>query len=113
MHHILVRCLIQLYGLGLLDMPTTILYQFSIDSVQPMQDYTPFIVDDSSDASSFIGEHLWNQFHDGLVAKGGSFLPMAGYERFPQREMIGEYLHSCMKDTFNIDRRVHSTRTHA
>lgn len=55
-----------------------------------MQDYTPFIVDDSSDTSSFIGEHLWNQFHDGLVAKAGPFLPMAGYEKFPQREMIGE-----------------------
>ena len=78
-----------------------------------MQDYTPFIVDDSSDTSSFIGEHLWNQFHDGLVAKGGSFLPMAGYEKFPQREMIGEYLEPGMTDVPNNNCRIHPVRAYA
>jgi hypothetical protein len=53
-----------------------------------MQDYTPFIVDDSFDPSSFVGEHFGDQVHLGLLAKAGPLLPMSGYEKLPQREMI-------------------------
>jgi hypothetical protein len=56
---------------------------------QPMQDYTPFIVDDSFDPSTFVGEHLTDQFQEGLLGKAGVYLPMSGYEKVPQREMIG------------------------
>jgi hypothetical protein len=54
-----------------------------------MQDYTPFIVDDSFDPSTFVGEHLTDQFQEGLLGQAGVFLPMSGYEKVPQREMIG------------------------
>jgi hypothetical protein len=57
-----------------------------------MQDYTPFIVDDSFDPSSFVGEHLEHQFHEGLLTKNNPLLPMSGYEKFPPREMIGKSL---------------------
>lgn len=53
-----------------------------------MQDYTPFIVDDSFDPSAFVGESFGDQFNFGLLAKAGTLLPMAGYEK---REMLGMY----------------------
>jgi hypothetical protein len=63
-----------------------------------MHDYTPFIVDDSFDASTFVGEHFGDQFHEGLVAKAGPFLPMSGYEKLPQRETIGGCFSSHLKN---------------
>ena len=55
-----------------------------------MQDYTPLIVDDSFDPSSFSGFEF-GDYHNGLLAKTGLLLPMSDYEKYPQREMIGDY----------------------
>jgi hypothetical protein len=54
-----------------------------------MQDYTPHIVDDFFD-SSFVGDYIGEQFQEGFLAKPAPCMPMSGYEKLPQREMIGK-----------------------
>ena len=76
--------------MGRIDLPAGISWDTSSDiCLQPMQDYTPFIVDDSFDQSALVRERFGDQFHDGFLAKGGLFLPMSGYEKVPRNEMIG------------------------
>lgn len=49
----------------------------------------PFIVDDSSDSSVFLGEQFANQFQEGLEAKSEPLFSMSGYEKVSQSGLIG------------------------